>query len=265
MGQVRAAGSGSALGTVVAERLAQGLFSGEYRPGAFLPKETELCALFNVSRPSVRSGVQMLMARGIVSRFAGQGTLVHEYRDWNILDPLVTRWMVEYASPNPDFIREIFEFRHATEPFIAAVAAGKATARDLLAMEEAFHGMESSLESGAMACNGRSFSDYDVDFHTAIFRATRNVVWAQLAHILRPAILLLINKSNGTADELRDSLDRHRNLMECIRLRRPDEAFQAALAVMWRTAQDLGLDGQRTETVLPAPPARGPGPPPSAS
>lgn len=244
MAQARASGLGRDLGNEVAERLAEDVFSGAYRPGDFLPKETELCDRFEVSRSSVRSGVQILVARGIVSRFAGQGTIVHEYRDWNILDPLVTRWMVEYANPNPEFLREIFEFRHATEPLIAAMAAARATARDLLAMEEAFTGMERSLDAPGGDWKGRSFSDYDIEFHTAIFRATHNLVWAQLAHILRPAIVLLINKSNDTADELRDSLGRHRHLMESIRLRRSQDAFDAAIGVMSRTALDLGLGAQ---------------------
>ena len=231
------------LGKRLAEYLAKDLFSGHYLPGDFLPKETELCERFDMSRASVRGGLQLLVALGVVTRISGQGTVVKEYRDWNLLDPLVTRWMADYAAPNLEFLREIFEFRHAVEPLIAMVAAKRATARDLLAIEEAFTGMERSFESGQMAWQGRSFTDYDIEFHAAIYRGTRNVVWAQLAHILRPSIMLVIAKSNDTADELRDSLERHRRLMECIRLRKVDEAYAAAQAVMNRTAFDLGLDG----------------------
>ncbi len=92
------------------------------------------------------------------------------------------------------------------------------------------------------------FSDSDVEFHAAIYRATHNLVWSQLAHILRPSILLVIRKSNDTAQELRDSLERHRRLMECIRLRQPEAAFEAAVSVMERTGLDLGLhDGSETD------------------
>lgn len=243
------------LGNQVAERLAVDLFAGRYRPGDLLPKETELCDTFGVSRPSVRSGLQILVSLGIVRRISGHGTVVEEYREWNILDPLVTRWMAQHAAPNPQFMAEIFEFRHATEPFISAVAARKATARDLLAMEEAFHGMERMV--GAVGTDtvddaGKSFSDYDVEFHAAIYRATHNLVWAQLAHILRPSIMLVVRTSNETAEELQDSLGRHRHLMECIRLRRPDDAFEAARSVMARTAIDLHLQdaGEADDPVL---------------
>ncbi|WP_162913023.1 FadR/GntR family transcriptional regulator [Rhodospirillaceae bacterium SYSU D60014] len=231
------------LGNQVAEHLARDLFSGRYSPGDLLPKEAELCGRFGMSRPSVRSGLQILSSLGIVTRVSGHGTVVEEYRDWNILDPLVTRWMAQYAPPNPEFLREIFEFRHATEPYIAAMAANRAKARDLLAMEEAFTGMERLIGDDADALwEGQSFSDYDVAFHAAIYRATHNLVWAQLAHILRPSIMLVVRTSNDTAEELRDSLQRHRHLMECIRLRRPEEAFDAARHVMARTAFDLKLE-----------------------
>lgn len=240
-----AAAAARDLGTQVAERLAEELFSGRYLPGDLLPKETELCDRFAMSRPSVRSGLQILASLGIIRRISGHGTVVEEFREWNILDPLVTRWMAEHAAPNPQFVAGIFEFRHATEPYIAAVAARKATARDLLAMEDAFHGMERTIRTdrtSVVDAMGLTFTDHDVAFHAAIYRATHNLVWAQIAHILRPAITLVVRTSNETAEELRDSLERHRHLMECIRLRRPEEAFEAARSVMARTAFDLGLE-----------------------
>lgn len=233
--------TGRDLGNQVADLLAKDLFSGTYKPGDMLPKETELVDMLAVSRASVRSGLQTLAALGIVNRQVGQGTVVTEYRDWVVVDPLVTRWMVDYANPNPDFLREIFEFRQATEPYIAALAAQRATARDLLAMEEAFDGMERALDEQTGSQVPLSFSQSDIEFHAAIYRATYNLIWAQLAHILRPAILLVIEKTNNSADELRDSLGRHRHLMESIRLRQPEVAYDAAVSVMSRTGFDLGL------------------------
>ncbi|MBB4265527.1 FadR/GntR family transcriptional regulator [Roseospira visakhapatnamensis] len=231
------------LGNRVAESLARALFSGQYPAGSLLPKELELAERFCVSRASVRAGLQSLTALGIISRHAGQGTMVREYGDWNILDPLVTRWMADYAAPNPEILRQIFEFRRTTEPFISALAAERATARDLMAIEDEFLGMERTLEDTALGATlPRAFSEHDVAFHAAIYRATHNLVWAQLAHILRPTILIVIRKTNDTADELRDSLGRHRRLMESIRLRQPEAAFRAAVRVMTRTGLDLGLE-----------------------
>lgn len=239
------------VGNLVTGHLAQRIFSGELKPGDVVPKETELTVQFGISRASVRSGLAPLAALGIVHRQAGRGTIVQDYRDWNILDPTVTRWMVDHAAPNPDFLREIFEFRRTTEPLIAALAASRARARDLVAIEEAFEAMERHWDADRPSGADSAFTLADIAFHTAIYRATRNLVWAQLAHILQPSILLVIRRSNDTADELRDSLERHRKLMEAIRMRNCEAAFDAALRVMNRTGYDLGLsDAREDDTIL---------------
>lgn len=235
---------GRDLGKQLAERLARDLFSGFYKPGDLLPKETELTQTFAISRVSVRAGLQILVSLGIVRRYTGQGTVVSEYRDWNMLDPTVTGWMVEHAAPNIDFLNELFEFRQTVEPMIATIAATRASARDLAAIEEAFFGMEHAVN----AIDGRAFDqhaldDADVAFHTAIYRATHNIIWAQLAHILRPSIQLIVRKTNASAAELNDTLRRHKALMECIRLRQPEAASSAAVQVMNRTKADLGRKG----------------------
>ena len=192
-----------------------------------------------------------LVALGIVRRFAGQGTVVAEYCDWNMLDPQVTRWLVDHADPNIDFLTEILEFRYAAEPYISAIAAERASARDLMAMEEAHKAMAAAVDPlDGQVADQDVFDDADVAFHAAIYRATHNIVWAQLSHILSPAIRLVIRRTNATADELRDTLERHRLLMECIRLRRPREAFDAAIHVMNRTAVDLGSSGRQTHRDL---------------
>jgi len=246
------------MGSQVVTRLASDVFSGLYQPGDLIPKEIDLVEAFGVSRASVRSGLQTLSSLGIVRRQRGQGTVVADYPDWNILDATVTGWMIEYANPNPGFLREIYEFRRSTEPFIASVAARRATARDLVGIEEAFLAMEQSVETapkGGRLPDIQKFSDADVEFHAAIYRATHNLIWAQLAHILRPAILLVVSTSNSSADELRDSLGRHRQVMESIRLRQPDDAYNATLRVMDRTGFDLGLGGSADDEIplLPLP------------
>ncbi|WP_078706898.1 FadR/GntR family transcriptional regulator [Consotaella salsifontis] len=225
----------------MATSLAHDLLSGIYRAGDVLPKEMELTAQFGVSRASVRSGLQLLNSCGMVRRYSGQGTIVQEFRDWNILDPVFTGWLAEHEAPHPELLRDFFAFRYGAEPLIAAIAAINAGARDLLAMEEAFEGMVRSVDAEP-SWDRRAFSEFDVDFHAAIYRGTRNAIWAQLAHILRPAIRLVVTKSNQTADLLQDSLGRHRRLMEAIRLRDAKGAFEAAIRVMDRTAQDLRIE-----------------------
>jgi len=234
------------LGGQVAELLAKRVFSGRYLPGHMLPKETELVKELSVSRASVRSGLQTLESLGIIERQVAQGTVVKAFRDWNILDYRVSQWMADYAEPNPDFVRHIFEFRYAIEPYISAMAASRATARDVASIEDAFLAMEKALHEQTDV----EFSQADIAFHEEIYKATHNLIWAQMAHILQPAIRLVIDQSNSTADELSDSLERHRRVLECIRMRQPAEAYDAAIRVLDRTAVDLGLSPSDADTEL---------------
>lgn len=226
----------------VSDFLAEAIFSGRYQPGDFVPKEIDLCEQFAINRSAVRSDLRQLVDVGIIERISGHGSKVRDYEEWNILDPTVTEWMTRYASPNPKIQREILAFRLDVEPYVAMTAARRAKARDLVAIEEAFEGMGLNLHNASCPEERRLHSDYDIAFHIAIYKATHNIVWAQLSHILRPSIYLLIEISNLSATDPEESLERHRQMMECIRARKPREAFLAAQAVLEGTAQALGIE-----------------------
>jgi DNA-binding FadR family transcriptional regulator len=225
----------------IADHLAEAIFSGRYAPGSFVPREVDLCEQFGVSRSTVRGALQTLVGAGIVQRISGQGTRVRALQEWHLLDPRVSDWIARFAKPNPVIQEEIFAFRVAVEPFVASLAARQATAADLAVIERAFDGMIRALERDDLCWEGQSHDAHDVAFHEAIFAASHNLVWAQISHVLKPAIALLVERSNHSADRLDDSMARHWRVLEAIRLRQPDEAARAALAVLERTGQDLGL------------------------
>ncbi len=240
----------------IAEALAEAVFSGHYAIGETIPREIDLCERFGVSRSTVRSALQKLVNVGLLVRVSGQGTRVRELSAWHLLDPQVSAWMARYAQPNPRLQREVFAFRVAVEPFVAGLAATHATASDLLAIETAYEGMIRALEQADLRWQGQSHDDYDVAFHEAIFAASHNLIWAQISHVLRPAIALIVERSNHSADELNDSMARHFRMMEAIRLRQPEAAEQAALSVLERTGRDLGMEDilQRSPSITLSPP-----------
>lgn len=227
----------------VSEALVREIFAGSYQPGDFVPKEIDLCERFALNRSAVRSDLRQLVDAGIIERISGYGSRVRPYAEWNILDPQVTDWMVRFATPIPGIQREILAFRFDVEPYVAMTAAKRATARDLVAIEEAFEGMGQHLRQPVdTGHRARLHSDCDVAFHVAIFKATHNIVWTQLSHILKPSIHLLVETSNVSASDPEESLERHRELMECIRTRRPRDAFFASVAVLEGTAAALGIE-----------------------
>lgn len=225
----------------VADLLVEDIFSGLYQPGDFIPKEMEICKRFALSRTVVRRHLAQLVHGGIIERISGHGSRVREYAEWKILDPQVTEWLTRFAAPNQEIQREILKFRLSVEPYVAMTAAQQATAQDLVAIEEAFHGMGQNFRHHGDPELRQIHSGFDVAFHVAIFRATHNIVWAQLSHILRPAIHLLVSESNVSATDPEMSLARHRQLMDSIRMRQPQAAFDAAQSILQGTSDALGL------------------------
>ncbi|HEN8802427.1 TPA: GntR family transcriptional regulator [Pseudomonas putida] len=60
----------------VAKHLMEGIASGHYPVGSLLPTEHELCALYAVSRHTVRAAIDQLLGQGLVSRRKRVGTRV---------------------------------------------------------------------------------------------------------------------------------------------------------------------------------------------
>lgn len=233
----------------IADILVRDIFSGHYQPGNFIPKEMQLCEQFGLSRTVVRRHLAELVAGGIIERISGYGSRVCEYAQWRILDPRVTSWLTRFASANQEIQREILKFRLMAEPYVAMIAARNATAHDLQAIETAFNGMGQNLQQASGNGAHQLHNDFDVAFHMAIFHATHNIVWTQLSHILRPSIHLLVAESNTSASDPEQSLERHRQLMDSIRMRRPRVAYHAAQAILQGTSAALGLQDTTAPTL----------------
>ncbi|QTP55978.1 FadR family transcriptional regulator [Billgrantia sulfidoxydans] len=226
----------------LARLLGQALLAGRWRPGETFPRERDLCQHFEVSRNQVRNALATLVALGMVERTAGRGSVVCEIDEWHLLDPLVSTWMAEIEAPDAELLREIFAFRHSAEPAVARLAAQAADAGDLERLEAAYQGMRRT--AGRPEASARH-AEYDVAFHDAVYRASHNLVWRQMGHLLRPSIIALIVRSQAhlrpLAADLEDSLARHGRLLEAIRRRDADAAEAAAADVLRRTAVDLGI------------------------
>ena len=77
-GQKPAPAGGTDRVTAIAAVLQENIVSGHYAPGDRLPSEADLCAHFDVSRPTLREALGRLTARGLITarRGAGGGAFV---------------------------------------------------------------------------------------------------------------------------------------------------------------------------------------------
>ncbi|SFE53468.1 GntR family transcriptional regulator [Thermophagus xiamenensis] len=60
------------------EQLRKGIVDGIYKEGDLLPSENELCALHNLTRPTVRKALDLLAHEGFIKKQQGLGSIVHK-------------------------------------------------------------------------------------------------------------------------------------------------------------------------------------------
>ncbi len=60
------------------EILRKHILSGVYSEGSLLPSENELCAVHNITRPTVRQALEVLVQEGFISKKQGKGSIVRK-------------------------------------------------------------------------------------------------------------------------------------------------------------------------------------------
>jgi GntR family transcriptional regulator, transcriptional repressor for pyruvate dehydrogenase complex len=139
------------------------IFSGELGPGDRLPAERDLAARLGISRITLRLALKSLESMGyiVTTRGAQGGSRVTDehslFRCW-------LQWMLLHSEE----LEDIFEFRMAIEPEIAALAATRRTDDQLRSIEQAI-ATEEQTGDGAS-----KFFRADMDIHKAIARASHN-------------------------------------------------------------------------------------------
>lgn len=215
--------------------LAKRIVAGQYRPNELLPSVEDLAAELSASRTVVRESLKVLSAKGFVEARRRTGTRVLPRSSWSLMDRDVLGWIFE-NSDDVEFGKSLLELRKLIEPEAAALAAKHATAADLAAMESAFHTMCESLPDDVETC-----CSADVAFHTALFRASGNMLVEQLAHTISFALLTLFRMTTQLADSHAEALESHGALVEAIRARDADEARRL-------TGEILGIARTRLES-----------------
>src|SRR5712692_8302865 len=196
----------------VAHEIGLRIVRGEMVPGEVLPNEADWSALLDVSRTALREAIKVLAAKGLIESRPKTGTRVRPRESWNFLDPDILSWRAA-ASSGDAYAHELFELRRVIEPAACALAAPRATAQQLRAMDEALRGMELAGE------NGELFAGPDLLFHQTILRMTGNELIASLAALIEAALSLSFQLSNANPAGQSHSVPLHRAIMTAIAAR----------------------------------------------
>ncbi|MFL5628158.1 MAG: FadR/GntR family transcriptional regulator [Ktedonobacteraceae bacterium] len=216
----------------VAEQIEKRILAGELRKGDRLPTERDLAEQFHVSRTAVREAMKILAHKGLVDMRPGRGTIVidgaREAME-NSIGLLMKLKLGEVGgSDNLVQVREILEVE------IAALAAARATDKEIAAMRDAIKVMDESLT------NADAFIAADNRFHEALAQATQNT----LIFILVNSIVNLLSEQRKQIFEVEGGPQRgqihHRRILESVVSRNPEAARAAMRSHLHQVREDVG-------------------------
>jgi len=162
------------LADQIAEKLMQLIRNGDLKPGEKLPSEPELMKMFSVGRSSIREAIGALSLIGLITVRPGQGTHVAVPSGGNQAKPIGLM-----LTAGPDKVREFVETRIELEKIIARMTAERATEEEIEEIKHHHLKLKPPLKSQSKTIQA------DLDFHTAIAKASHNSVLVRFLSELR--------------------------------------------------------------------------------
>lgn len=161
---------------LVVQALGQKIVAQEYAPGDALPTEPELAEELGVGRTALREAIKILSGKGLLGTAPRRGTHVSPAHEWNMLDPDVISWNATSGNAKR-FLDEIFELRRLIEPEAAALAAKRATRREVADLLAAVEEMEIAVEREEQL-------KADLHFHSLLIHCSHNSILASFRSAL---------------------------------------------------------------------------------
>jgi DNA-binding GntR family transcriptional regulator len=179
------------LRELVFESLREAIISGALPPSERL-MEIQLAEEMGVSRTPVREAIRKLELEGLVVMIPRKGAYV--------------------AGMSIKDIVDVFEIRGALEGLAAELASERVTDEELESMERYLVKISEEIESGDLSM----VVETDTDFHTLIYKASRNARLSQIISNLREQIQRFRTTSLSFPGRMKIALEEHRKIVEAI-------------------------------------------------
>lgn len=165
----------STLVDQVTAQIEEMIESGQWKIGDKIPAEPELMDMFEVSRNTLREGIQSLVHAGLLETRQGIGTTVKA--NSNLALALAKK--IRQSD-----LLEALEVRLGLEREAAQLAAERRTTEDLQQMEICLN----DCQKAAKTNDPFQFARTDIAFHKAIAQATHNKMFIELYEHITDAL-----------------------------------------------------------------------------
>lgn len=200
----------------ILEKIKRLIATGAVTPGEKFPPERELAKEFGVNRASLRQAMKVLEIMGVLTPRVGDGTYLSSSAELTLKEPLDFLVLLDDLSHH-----ELFETRMIVEPELAARAAQRATAEDLIGLRKAIIAMEHCRTN-------QERLDADIAFHECIFRASGNRICHLVFRVIHRNLLTSMSQLSRRVP-LDRPLTYHKRIYEAIQNRDSDGARRQML------------------------------------
>lgn len=218
----------------VAEEIVQYIIDRQLAEGEKLPNETELAAMLQVGRGTIREAMKALASRNIVHIRQGSGMYVAAQIGLAD-DPLGLTFIANKRQLTGDLLA----IRAILEPSIASWAARNATEEDIATITALCAEVEELILAG------EDYLQKDIALHTAIAMASRNVVVPRLLPIIHTALTMVMDETHRAL--ARDTLIAHRDIVQAIANHDPEAARDAMSIHLAYNHRQIRFQWQETD------------------
>ena len=191
------------LRELVFESIREAIIGGKLRPGERL-MEIQLAEEMGVSRTPIREAIRKLELEALVVMIPRKGAYV--------------------AGLSMKDIADVFEIRRALEGLAAELACERITDEELEELERYLVRIAEDIESQDIS----KVVATDTDFHTLLYKASRNQRLSQTINNLREQIQRFRMTSLSYPGRMRNALEEHRKIVEAISARDSEAARKIA-------------------------------------
>lgn len=220
------------LAESVFEDILERIINGTYPTEAALPPESELAAVSEVSRLTVREALKKLQAQNVVHVRRGLGTYVNPRAQWTDLEAIVRS--ASAAADSPGIALRLLEIRRMVETGAAELAALNATDEDFDRLEAANQALKIAHEARDLD----AVTAADLDFHDAVFRATANPFVPVILGPLSQLLYTMRRETSSFLEVQKHAITHHGLVLEAIRSGDPEVARKAMQAHINQTYDD---------------------------
>ncbi|HEV2396121.1 MAG TPA: FadR/GntR family transcriptional regulator [Candidatus Sulfotelmatobacter sp.] len=200
----------------ILEKIKRLISTGAISPGGKFPPERELAKEFGVNRASLRQALKVLEIMGVLTQRVGDGTYLSASAESTLKEPIDFLVLLDDLSHH-----ELFETRMIVEPELAARAAQRATAEDLIGLRKAIVAMEHCRTN-------QERLDADLAFHECIFRASGNRICHLLFRVIHRNLLTSMSQLSPRVSVERP-LTFHKRIYAAIQERNSEDARRQML------------------------------------